>query len=236
MTRDPEVPDPFQRVYAEHAALYDELVRREDAPGNLLPALEALHPLAASRVVEFGAGTGRLTRLLAPRVGQLRAFDGAPAMLEVARAALAPWPTVSLELADNARLPVATGWADLAIEGWSFGHAVGWFPDRWRQVVTGYLAEMERVLRPGGCAILLETLGTGSEIPRPPNGGLGQLYELFEARGFRRAWLRTDYRFASEAEARRLTGFFFNREFRFLPGPGGVALPECTGLWSRRTL
>jgi hypothetical protein len=35
----------YERIYAEHAERYDELVAAEDCDGNLLPALEAIVPL-----------------------------------------------------------------------------------------------------------------------------------------------------------------------------------------------
>jgi SAM-dependent methyltransferase len=231
---DPTAPDHFLSVYQDRAALYEELVVLEDAPGHLLPALRALHPAPRPRIVEFGAGTGRLTRLLAPLAREIRAFDGAPAMVREGRTALAPWPHVTLEVADNARLPVPDAWADLAVEGWSFGHAVGWFPDTWRTVVRTYLDEMDRVLAPGGTAVLLETLGTGSPEPLAPNPGLAELYAFLEGEGYAPSWIRTDYRFPTLARARELTAFFFRHDFAFEARDGAFVLPECTGLWSRR--
>src|SRR5690606_23118026 len=116
-------------------------------------------------VVEFGAGTGRLTRLLAPHVASIAAHDASAHMLGVAERHLradgvANW---TLEVADNKRLPVADGSADVAIAGWSFGHAVGWFPDSWREEIGAAVDEMCRVLRAGGVAVILETMTTGSE-------------------------------------------------------------------------
>ncbi|NJL56820.1 hypothetical protein HC928_17975, partial [bacterium] len=72
------------------------------------------------------------------------------------------------------------------------------------------LAEMVRVTRPDGTLIILETLGTGSEIPTPPTAGLDAYYAwLEETHGFTRTWIRTDYEFASVGEAEHLTRFFF---------------------------
>ena len=59
--------------------------RSEDYEGNILKTLNVyLCPMQGAEVVEFGAGTGRLTRLLAPQVKHIRAFDEAQAMLDVA--------------------------------------------------------------------------------------------------------------------------------------------------------
>ena len=39
---------PFEEIYAGHAEEYDALVRAEDRDGNLIPAIEAIHPLAGA--------------------------------------------------------------------------------------------------------------------------------------------------------------------------------------------
>ena len=58
--------DHFRTIYRTRADDYDTLVAREDFQGNLPQALAKIRPWAGLDVVELGAGTGRLTRLLAP--------------------------------------------------------------------------------------------------------------------------------------------------------------------------
>ena len=64
---------------------------------------------------------------------EVHGVDTAPAMLEVAASRLStattPW---QLRVGDARQLPVADGWADLAIAGWVFGH--------FHRVVPGDLA------------------------------------------------------------------------------------------------
>ena len=228
----------FEEIYAQHADVYDALVLREDYQNNLFKTLESIVPLAGLDVVEFGAGTGRLTRLLAPVVNSIRAFDASAHMLEVARRrlhemGLENW---SLAVAPNTALPVEDASADLALEGWSFGHAVGWFPDRWREEIGAAIGEMERVLRSEGTAILIETMGTGSEVPIPPTEGLAELYRWLEqAQGFEYTFARTDYRFMTVAEADTLTRFFFGDELADrIVRENMMILPECTGFWWKK--
>ncbi len=229
----------FKTIYAKHAVIYQHMIDYEDYQGNLLPALARLRPLAGLEVVEFGAGTGRLTVLLTPLVRRLWAFDGSAHMLGQAVSRLGAVGRLSgrVAVADNRRMPVAGACADLAIEGWSFGHLIGWHPDTWRDEVRRALGEMQRVLRPGGTAILIETLGTGRETPQPPHEGLAAFYDLLETdHGFRREWIRTDFRFESAAQGAELTRFFFGDELadRLLQ-TNSRFLPECTGLWWRTT-
>lgn len=228
----------FEDVYARHADQYDALVCAEDAAGNLLSALERLRPLDGCDVVEMGAGTGRITRMLAPRVRSLRAFDASAHMLAFARDDLARRKLdarVQLEIADNRALPLPDACADLCIEGWSFGHATVWHPNDWRAHVEAAVGEMLRVLRPGGTAVVIETLGTGSEHPRVSSPSLAGFYAWLEAeRGFDATWVRTDYRFASVDEAERLLrGFFGDALGDRVRDEQCTTLPECTGLWWR---
>ncbi len=224
----------FKQIYATQAENYEQLVSREDYQGNILTALTEIRPFSKQTIVEFGAGTGRLTTLLAPQAKQIYAFDQASAMLKVAQQKLASSPHVNWELtiANNNEIPLPNNIADIAIEGWSFGHMRAWYPDSWQAKLEAALNEMHRILHPNGTMILLETLGTGYETPhRFPE--LNELYQHLERiHQFKHSWIRTDYQFASLAEAIHLTRFFFGDELADqVQTNNWIILPECTGIW-----
>ena len=228
------MPD-YQEIYRTQAETYDLLVSREDHQGNLLRALNQVRPLDGLDVVELGAGTGRLTCMVAPVVRKILAIDVSPHMLGVAVARLAEagrrnW---TVAVADNRDLPVAGDVADLSLAGWSLGHFTSWYPETWRSEIERAIAQMKRVLRRGGTAVIIETLGTGLEEPHPPTDALAAYYALLEqAHGFSRTWIRTDYRFASLPEAEDLTRFFFGDGLADrVANEELVVLPECTGIW-----
>jgi ubiquinone/menaquinone biosynthesis C-methylase UbiE len=227
--------DAFRDIYENKAAQYDELVQREDYQGNILPTLNGLHALNGVDVVDMGAGTGRLTRLLVPYAKFVQAFDSSQAMLVVAARSLGEmgYTNWSVKQADNKEIPVESASVDVALAGWSFGHCVGWYPDRWREEIDPMVGEMLRVLRPGGTAIILETLGTGVESPAPPTPALAQYYDWLEsAHGFSMSWMRTDYQFSTVPEADELTRFFFGDALADqVVREGLLILPECTGVW-----
>lgn len=227
--------DHFKNIYANHADLYEQLVVREDQQGNLFSALNDIQSMDGIDVVEFGAGTGRITRLLSVMVNKIFAFDIAPAMLREARDYLETTGMTNwgVSQGDNHRMPVASNSADVVIEGWSFGHVTGWHADDWRNHVDAMLAEMERIVKPQGTIILIETMGTGNRQPHPPSDGLAELYQYWQAEhGFEYRWIRTDFQFASLEEADESVRFFFGDELADkVVADGKVILPECTGIW-----
>jgi ubiquinone/menaquinone biosynthesis C-methylase UbiE len=221
-------------VYSHYADQYEALIAREDYQGNILRTLEQIVPSLDQRVVlDLGAGTGRLTRLLAPRVKRVRAFDESDEMLRVCRdrltaSGLSNW---SVDVSDHRHLPVENASADLAVSGWSVSYLAVWGDASWRAKLEEWLGEMKRVLRPTSPIVLFESLGTGYESPfHLPH--LLNFYSWLDEIGFQNTWIRTDYKFESLEEAENLSRFFFGDEMgdNVLKN-NWVILPECTGMW-----
>jgi ubiquinone/menaquinone biosynthesis C-methylase UbiE len=221
-------------IYRSHAQQYDLLVRREDYHHNLEKAMRDLFPQDGLIVVELGAGTGRITRMLAPRTNSIYAFDNSRHMLNAASKMLknTDMQNWSLAVCDHRHIPVRSVLADVVISGWSVCYMVEGDPDSWRGDLDKVLVEMRRVITPGGSLILIETLGTGYENPEPPER-LVPYYRYLESAGFQHTWIRTDYRFRDMAEAVELTLFFFGEPMleKIVQQEGEIRLPECTGIW-----
>ena len=232
------MPD-FLEIFQQQAPKYDVLVSREDHEGRLMPAVRSIVPLEGKRIIELGAGTGRVTRLLAPAARFITAFDSSAPMLEVARARMGELHLDNwrLDVADHRNLPAADRSADLVISGWSVCCLAAYGGATWREELHAGLREMERVAAPEGTIVIIETLGTGFESPHPPEE-LKEYHAELAQRGFASSWIRTDYKFATMAEAADLTTFFFGKDplAALVAVPDGVMLPECTGIWWRTAL
>ena len=225
----------FDLVYSTRAHDYHELVSREDMQGNLPRALREIADFKGKTVIELGAGTGRVTRILASMAGRILAFDRSAHMLELARAYLSEEThgNVRLAEADNLAVPLPDSSAEILVEGWSFGHSVSCEAGHWMKAAEKVLAESLRLVRPGGSLILIETLGTGCRTPHPPGPTLPLFFSWLQSEhGFALKWIRTDYLFESLSRARELVEFFFGQmvEHEVLSS-GQVVVPECSGIW-----
>jgi ubiquinone/menaquinone biosynthesis C-methylase UbiE len=230
--------DHFQNIYQNEAANYERLISREDQHGNLFQTIMEIHPFDGALIAEFGAGTGRLTRILSVLAKHIYACDNALPMLQEGQRVLTEtgMENWSMILGDNRAMPLSSGFADIAIEGWSFGHAIGWSPNHWQAEIDSMIAEMSRLLKVNGTMILIETMGTGKKQAQAPSERLAELFAYFEqVHGFQYRWIRTDYQFQSVEEADELIRFFFGDTMadELVAGKNTI-VPESTGIWWKR--
>lgn len=143
------------RSFDRSAGSYDaHAVLQREAADRLLGHLEfsKIHP---RRMLDIGCGTGYFTRLLRHRFrrAHLSAVDIAPGMVHSARAAhprRMPWVAhTGYALADAVHLPFADASFDLVASNLTM---------QWVADAPSMLAEMRRVLAPGGL-MLLSTFG-----------------------------------------------------------------------------
>jgi len=224
-------------IYEKNAGIYDNLVSHEDYSGNLLNQIKNLCQLKGKAVVELGAGTGRITELLATKVRSIKAFDISQHMLDFAKTKLVRLNLNNWEFtaADNRDIPLLDNCADIAISGWSIGYFASWKNEEWKKDTLTAVGEMERMLRPGGNIIIIETLGTGHTTPVEPTKELSDYYSFLENNlGFTRSWIRTDYKFGSVEDAEKTVRAFFGDELgNYMRDNKTTILPECTGVWTK---
>lgn len=225
-----------RRIYQSDGDRYEALISREDYLGNIPRAIDEIINVDGLDVLDLGAGTGRLTLMLAPRAKSIRAFDTSAEMLRVCRerligSGLTNW---QVDVTDHRKLPVEDHSADLVVSGWSVSYLAVWNPDSWRVELEKWLEEMKRVLSGSSHIILFESLGTGNEAPVKLEH-LQNFYPWLDEVGFQHQWIRSDYRFESIDEAEELSRFFFGDELGDKVRKNNwMVLPECTGVWWRK--
>jgi len=222
-----------KQVYEAHADQYERLILREDYQNNIPKQINKIKETRGINIIEFGAGTGRLTRALASGAALVAASDLSHHMLSTAKGVLESqkYANTLICAADMRRTPFAQHSADMVIAGWSFCYLAVWGNDRWKDELQRGLDEAARLLRPGGVLIMLENYGTGYEAPNPPPH-LNGYFEFLASRGFQSAWFRTDYQFEDLTEAIELSSFFFGEELSAkVADKQWSLLPECTGIF-----
>ncbi len=148
--------------FAVHARAWQDHYQSSDLPSRIyqrrhartLALLDQLNLPAGSPALEVGPGAGYTTVALARRGLTVTAIDATPALLELTRrqveAADLPLPgtgqgQVGLLLGDTHQLPVADARFEVAV-------ALGVLP--WLHTPAQGVAELARVLRPGGHLIV----------------------------------------------------------------------------------
>ena len=220
----------FHRIYEHSAGEYDQLVEREDYLANLNSLVRQLLGSKTLKILEMGAGTGRVSRILHHLGHQVYAYDLHFPMLRTFYNRNRQ-NKVRIFQADHRHLPLQNNIFDAMVAGWTLCHLVDDSPDHWRSQLDGILKRLESILKPGAPLMIIDTLGTGNGLPEAP-AHLEPYYDYLEDKhGFKRHWTRTDYRFVDEEEARSLSSFFFGTGMK--TRLKGNILPECTGVWFR---
>lgn len=227
-------------IYEYISTPYDLLVSKEDYEGNIPAALIQIADFKQKDVADLGAGTGRLTQMVAAEAKSIVAVDFAADMLKVAankltEAGLKNWKTCVSDLRHIPSLEDES--VDIVLAGWSVCYLSSSDHQEWELHLEQVITEMERILRPQGTIIILETLGTGNTEPVPPDF-LRKYFEALEQKyGFNPKVIRTDYAFDSAEQAEQLCRDFFGDELGdVIREEKTNIVPECTGIWWRTAL
>ncbi len=137
---------------------------------------------SCSHVLDFGCGTGSFTRVMAQYCQQVTGVDVSGKMVETAKQYCGGLSNVHFQLIDGETLPFESGFFDRVVARESLCYV----PD---EMLGDVLAEIVRVLKPGGRLLWLEQVsndpfwqrhaGAPNLVKRPPH----VLRELLQQRG-----------------------------------------------------
>jgi ArsR family transcriptional regulator len=140
------------RFFDAVASDWNRLSREMLGDFELGPAIRgrlAARGAGVGTVVDLGCGPGLLMGHLADAARQVIGVDNSPRMLDAAAKLLPEGPGVSLRIGDLEHLPLRDGEADAAVMSLVLHHLAA---------PQAGIAEMGRVVRPGGQAVLADFL------------------------------------------------------------------------------
>ncbi len=137
-----------QRFFAGVAAEWDRLRDELYGQGFVPAAIAALLPRDWV-VADLGCGTGLLTATIAPHVRKVIGVDSSPPMLDAARQRVGDAGNVELRAGDVTALPIDDASCDAAM----LVLVLTYLPD-----AAVALGEARRILKPGGCVVVVDLL------------------------------------------------------------------------------
>ena len=145
-----------RRYFADHAAEWDAIRARHVADTQVEAAmLRLMHGRFLGHLLDIGTGTGRMAEIFAASARSVTALDRSPEMLRIARAKLADRGVAAdLVQGDFTALPFGEEAVDTVVmhQVLHFAHEPG-----------RVMAEVARVLRPGGSLLIADFAPHGQE-------------------------------------------------------------------------
>lgn len=205
-----------------------------DRSGAIESAMARMHPFAGTRLLDIGCGTGfhlpRFAELGASVVG----VEPHPPLAVVARKRLRDNDirSAAVLVASVEALPLANRSIDVAHARWAYFFGAGSEPG---------LAELDRVMRPGGTAYVIDNDATRSTF----GAWFRDAYPTYDARAVERFWqrrgwnrepltIRWDFERRADFEAVVAIEFPEAAAERILAGHPGSGVDYAVNLWWRR--
>jgi SAM-dependent methyltransferase len=149
-----------------------------DRDGVIEAAMAAQHPFEGADLVDVGCGSGfHLPRFRTLGCRSVVGVEPHPPLVELARDRVAGLDGVRVEEGVAQSLPLADGSVDIAHARWAYFFGAGCEPG---------LAELERVLRPGGTAYVIDNDATRSTFGR----WFARAYPSYDPLAVERFWVR----------------------------------------------
>lgn len=201
--------------------VYELENRAADRAGVIEDAIDAIHPWAGAAVLDVGCGAGFHLPRLAARAARVVGVEPHLPLLALARERLTRTGRPAQVVAGDAEsLPLRNGAVDIVHARWAYFFGAGCEPG---------LAEVARVLRPGGTACLVDNDATrstfGSWFRRAyPAYDPDAVQRFWDRQGFTTERLDIEWTFDTRADLDAVV------RIELPPGPAAAVLEEHEGL------
>lgn len=217
-----------------HTATYEIENRAADPDGRLWSAMEQRADWSDRVVLDLGCGTGFHLPRFAATARQVIGVEPHPGLCRLAERRLRARDVANAHVVPGAaqEIPLPASSVDVVHARWAYFFGPGCEPG---------LVELDRVLRPGGVALVIDNDGSRSTFGAWFRRGFSHLPTPAEIERFwsLRGWTldRVDmgWRFASRADLEAVVGIEFKPETaaEILRHHEGVEVDYAVNLWSR---
>jgi SAM-dependent methyltransferase len=214
-----------------HPKVYEIENRAVDPDHVIEPAMRAIRDWTGATVLDIGCGTGFYLPMFAATAAQVIGVEPHGALAEAARRRTQALPNVEVRQGTAQRLPVPDSSVDVMHARWAYFFGPGSEPG---------LLELDRVMRHGGTAFVIDNDGTRSTFGRwfstsYPKIKAAEVERFWTDRGWHRTPLDMGWRFESRADFESVVKIEFTPQDaqRIIAEHQGSEVDYAVNLWSK---
>ena len=214
-----------------HTATYERENRAVDPDGLIERAMAEIRRWDGATVVDVGCGTGYHLPRFAERAARVVGVEPHAGLAALARRRCAGLDNVVVRAGTAQALPVADASVEVVHARWAYFFGPGCEPG---------LAEIDRVLRVGGAAFVIDNDATRSTFGAwfrraKPTYDPAAVERFWSSRGWNRTPVLTEWRFDTRADLEAVTAIEFAPALaeQLLASHPGTSLDYAINVWWR---
>jgi SAM-dependent methyltransferase len=215
----------------QHPQTYEIENRAVDPDGVIEPAMRAIRDWAGTTVLDIGCGTGFHLPMFAATAARVIGVEPHGVLVQAAGRRTKNLPNVEIRQGTAQQLPVPDASVDVMHARWAYFFGPGCEPG---------LAELDRVMRRGGTAFVIDNDAGRSTFGRwfaeaYPMIKAPEVERFWSSRGWQRTQLDMGWRFESRADFEAVVRIEFKPADadRIIASHQGSEVDYAINLWSR---
>jgi SAM-dependent methyltransferase len=229
--RPPRGAVPSPNIW-QHTATYELENHAADPDGRLWAAMEARASWRGRTLLDLGCGSGFHLPRFAGTAAQVIGVEPHPGLVRLAQRRTRDLPAVAVHQGTAQEIPLPDASVDVVHVRWAYFFGPGCEPG---------LAELDRVVRRGGTALIIDNDGSRSTFGSWFRRGYPHLADPAAIERFwsQRGWTRTPvdmgWRFETRADLEAVVRIEFGHEVaeEIVRSHDGLEVDYAVNLWSR---